>query len=262
MENNCAILVNSCDRYEEAWNPFFTLFKKYWPECPFPLYLNTETAVCKIDGVTTLVQKDDRNIAWSDRLRNAVERIESEFVLLFLDDFFLMERVNHKEVIRTVEIMKQEEDIAVFYFKHSTGQIPSVCEYGDYLRMDPNKKYILNFQVGLWRKSALLELIQPGLSPWEIEENKTPRIQEKWRFYCPQKGSYTDCSQDVFPYLWALKAGYGICKSKWLWNNKKFFKKEGIKVEFQKLGQMSKFTYQTDEMKRKIKQRIESIRKK
>ena len=38
-----AILVNSTDRYSDTWQPFFTLLGRYWPECPYPIVLNTET---------------------------------------------------------------------------------------------------------------------------------------------------------------------------------------------------------------------------
>lgn len=46
--NNCAILLSTCDKYEDAWLPFFTLFKTYWKECTFPIYLNTETKRCEL----------------------------------------------------------------------------------------------------------------------------------------------------------------------------------------------------------------------
>ena len=169
-----------------------------------------------------------------------------------------MGMVNQKEVAEIISIMDQNPDIAAFYFKHSTGQSADVCEYGQYIKMDTSKKYILNFQAGLWKKSALLALIKPGLSPWEIEENPSPILDTPYRFYCPKDGSYTDCTNDVFPYLWALRSGYGICKSKWLWNNKKLFKKEGIKVNFKTLGKMRKISYDLEILRRKIKSKFKS----
>ncbi len=34
-----AILVCSCDKYADVWEPFFKLFFKFWPDCPYPIYL-------------------------------------------------------------------------------------------------------------------------------------------------------------------------------------------------------------------------------
>ena len=37
MKSNITVLVNSCDSYSDAWYPFFTLWKKYWPDSKFPV---------------------------------------------------------------------------------------------------------------------------------------------------------------------------------------------------------------------------------
>ena len=43
MKKECSILVTSCDKYEDAWKPFFSLLNIMWPTCPYRIYLNTET---------------------------------------------------------------------------------------------------------------------------------------------------------------------------------------------------------------------------
>ena len=40
-KTNVAVRVNSCDKYEDAWNPFFKLFSIMWPDCPYDIYLNS-----------------------------------------------------------------------------------------------------------------------------------------------------------------------------------------------------------------------------
>jgi hypothetical protein len=39
--DNLAVIVVSCDLYSDVWKPFFTLFFKYWNDCPFPVYLTS-----------------------------------------------------------------------------------------------------------------------------------------------------------------------------------------------------------------------------
>jgi hypothetical protein len=53
MKNNnfCTIIVNSCDAYDDTWYPFFKLLKKYWPNCKFPIVLNTETKKFEYEGL-------------------------------------------------------------------------------------------------------------------------------------------------------------------------------------------------------------------
>ena len=51
MSNEITVLVNSCDEYSEIWDVFFTLFKKYWPQCEYPIVLNTESKSYSFDGL-------------------------------------------------------------------------------------------------------------------------------------------------------------------------------------------------------------------
>ena len=34
------IFVNTSDNFEDCWEPFFKLFKLYWPDCPYPIVLS------------------------------------------------------------------------------------------------------------------------------------------------------------------------------------------------------------------------------
>ncbi len=76
-ENNMrdmAILVCSCDKYEDVWKPMFEMFYKFWENCPYNVYLMTNNASIHHPKVKTLSTGDD--ITWSKAFRNALERIE------------------------------------------------------------------------------------------------------------------------------------------------------------------------------------------
>ena len=63
------ILVNSCDLYEDVWEPFFRLLKIQWPECEqYRIVLNTETKEynCEFLKVETIC--GGRNSTWSERI--------------------------------------------------------------------------------------------------------------------------------------------------------------------------------------------------
>ena len=65
-----SVLIYSCDKYSDVWEPFFTLFFRYW-ECPYRVYISSETKKCRVPGVTTL----NVNGEWSDLIRQALEQI-------------------------------------------------------------------------------------------------------------------------------------------------------------------------------------------
>jgi len=247
-----AVLVSSCDRYYEAWMPFFTLLNKYWQEMNFPKYLLTETKSYSEYGVNTIncPSKD-----WSSRLLFALKRIDTEYVIFFLEDFFVMGKVDNDSINRFISYMENDKRMSVIYFKTIAGQNETNSKYPELIKMEAGKKYYMNFQAALWRKKDLMGIVKPGLSPWEIEENLSCSVRSG-DFYCVRNSSYTDCSHDVIPYLWALEAGFGICKSKWLWNNKSFFKREGIPCKCESLPMLSKLSYLIDKYSRLIKCKV------
>ena len=39
---NYSILINTCDKFDDCWDPFFKLWSLYWTDCSGKIYLNTE----------------------------------------------------------------------------------------------------------------------------------------------------------------------------------------------------------------------------
>ena len=252
-----SILVSSCDKYQEAWFPFFSFFSKYWPTCHYPKYLLTETMSFSGDMVTTI--NSDKK-AWSSRLLDALCRIDSEYILFFLDDFFLMKPVKTEVLDQYVGYMERDKDISVIYLKSIANQHRQSEKYSGLIEMEKGKKYYVNFQAALWRRTAFIDALLPNLSPWDIEENA------KWErgegnCLCVSGGSYFDCTNDIIPYLWAQETGFGICKSMWLWNNKSFFKREGIPCKCNSLPTLSKLDYLINKYKKRIQDIIWSKNK-
>src|SRR5687767_11173207 len=83
----CSLLVPSCDSYSDLWRPFWTLFWRYWPDCPFPAHLGSNVERFDDVRVTTVTAGGGNN--WTNRVREQVEALSTPYVLLMLEDFFL-----------------------------------------------------------------------------------------------------------------------------------------------------------------------------
>lgn len=247
MNNKCTVLINSCDKYEDAWYPFFELIKKYWNECEYPFVLNTETKNYKHTGVNLEVIKiESKSEKWGSRLINSLNKIESEYVILLLEDFFLLGPVDYVEIERCIQWMNIEKNIAAIYFKKIAGFVSDKKSdvLNDYILMEENKRYKLNLQAGLWNREKLISLIQDEDTPWSFEEIGYKRLENlNYKFYCSAVGSHYNTEKNVFKYLVARDFGYGIWKGKWLWNNDKLLKSKGIEVRKVKMNRMSKYQY-------------------
>lgn len=254
-----SILINTCDKYEDAWYPFFELMKKYWQDCPHKVFLNTETKQYHHQGLNLIVlnlPKELGDVSWGKRIKSCLERIDSKFVILLLEDFFLQEPVDTEELNRCVDLMESDCRYAAIYFKQIDGFTDVYNKDPRYFLMSENIMYKLNLQAGLWRKTDLEALIGDEDSPWSFEFVAQNRLEGQDKiFLCSRAGTHYDYKGAVFPYLTGRSTGYGIWTGKWLWNNDKLFKKNGIQmreIHLQRFSRFDMFKYYCRRLKEEI----------
>lgn len=233
MIAKCAVLVSSCDKYEDAWAPFFHFFKKYWDKCPFPIFLNTETKSIKYPNLNVNVINFHKNGgSWSARLKHALKQIDTEYIIFLLEDFFFLDYVNVNEIDRSIRIMDKDRSIAVIDFEYCGAKIPCVeTEYDEYVERTNSSMYFLNCQSAIWRRKDLIRLINEYENPWQFELFGTERAKLYKRRFFLQKNDFK-----VFNYIVDWYLGYGLHGGKWLKSNVDLFRKEGLSVDFSRMG--------------------------
>lgn len=228
------ILVNSCDAYSDLWEPFFVLLKKYWQgEIP-PIVLNTESknfSMCGLD-IRCVHCPDNPKGYYGKRMRYALKRIETEYVLCMLDDFFLREPVDRDEIERLVSYMESNANISCFNFENSFEGAPSE-RYPGYITLPPVADYKLNMQAALWRTSDLIKLWKDKVNPWQWEA-----ISNKLT-YNTRKEYYFLAANKKMPLHYGKKPGlsWGVVRGKWYEEDVvPLFLKEGITVDYSARG--------------------------
>lgn len=194
---NCSIIVNTCDAYEDAWSPFFKILKAEWPECDMPIYVNTESKVCKVDDfeVTTLniLEGKKSDIPWGERLIDALKRIDTDYVLFMLEDFFIQERVKNDIIENCIRWMDEDENIATFLLVSAGLYARSDYErnkeksekYPGFGLREKTDKFLLSAGPGIWRREDLIKLTKPFESPWVWEGYGSLRAAKYPKeFYC------------------------------------------------------------------------------
>ena len=248
MYEKITIVVNSCDYYKDAWDPFFRLLKIQWPKCSnYRIILNTESQVYNCDFLNVETICGGQGIPWAKRLKNVLSRITSEYILYFLEDFFLMSPVSDESFSQAFELMESDKLIGYIGLKYN-----KTHEFKDKSKEDFTQPFLnkddlvklnrVNSMTALWRKSWLESLIRMHETPWEFEKYasiRSLRTKEKVLIInnkiCPP----------VFDYQVDFVYGYGISGKKWLPKNKELFKKYDITVDFNNLGFIDEYTYQT-----------------
>ena len=112
-----SILINSSDGFEDCWQPFFTLFGRYWPNCDVPILLNTELKDWAFPGLQiqcTQVQRRSRGtkrLTWSECLAEALSQVKTPLVLYLQEDYFIERPVNFGLIDEFVELMAANSEI-------------------------------------------------------------------------------------------------------------------------------------------------------
>lgn len=197
MGDRLSIYVSSFDDYADIWPAFFARFFKYWPDCPYPIYLGTVGKVYDDARVLPLHAGDHKN--WSSRAVEHLKQIEAPYVLLMLEDYMLDRAVDNAVLAKLVALMDlyDLDAIRLFPYPPPALAMPGVPLIGFQALGQPNR---ISTQATLWRRDSLLALIRPGESLWEFEINGSIRSN---RF----PGSICGCWEPAVSYVMAIGKG-------------------------------------------------------
>ncbi len=238
MENqNCSIVVSSFDAYQDVWKPFFTFFFKYWPDCPFPVYLISNYLDYQDDRVKTLKVGEDKN--WTSNIKIALENIESDYFIFFIEDYFLNKRVDTKRIEKLLEIA-QSEDVAYLRLYPSPGPDRPFKDYSEVGEIDSQAPYRTSLMSAIWNKKDFLDLLVDGENAWEVELKGTERSRSCQKHFLSVKRSKMwnrNNNPAVSYYSTAIKKGV------WDLGAVNFCKKHGVKLDTNKRSVQSKKNY-------------------
>ena len=225
------IVVDSFDGYSDLWSCFFSVFKKQWFDCPYDIKLVSNYK--KYDGIDTITVGEET--CWSERTLKAIKQVDTEYVLLLLEDYLFGEPVKNDEIEKALSFMKKE---GARYLR-LTNIPPSRFSKGEeFFPLYADEEYAINLQAAIWEKSFLIESLEKySGNAWEFEIGFL-RIAVN-----SEHVVLNDCygmAKDP------LHVRNGVLKGKWFPKEIKYFTKQGIDISWQDRGklpfiQMSKY---------------------
>ncbi|MCR5696843.1 MAG: hypothetical protein K6G73_07715 [Marinilabiliaceae bacterium] len=166
-----AILVLSCDKYKIAWDDFFNLRDKFWPDCPYKWYLVTESEDYTRKGVDII--KCGKEMNWTGRFKYAAEEVNAEYVAVYLEDFFIEEKIDNQIIADDLELMDKKNisminvgDVFDWIIKQRHTE-----KINDNLIVIPaHLRYGISASTSIWRTSFLLDFLgNNDCSAWDFE---------------------------------------------------------------------------------------------
>lgn len=214
------ILVLSCDKNEDLWQPFHILIEKYYPNHPEIIYA-TETLK---NPYYKTICKDYPLELWTKRIRETLNEINDNIILTMMDDDFIRKPVDYKRI----EYLKDQikGNMGAIYFEKSFDKGDTETNIEGIKKRQHGSNYEVCINCGIWQKDKLLDIISRDSDPWDVEINQD---NKGYDFYINSGDFIIDWGYRTYVYA-------NICRGKWCREIVPFFEKEGIKVDYEKRG--------------------------
>lgn len=193
---DCTVLVCSCDKYADVLGPFSALWRKFWPDCPFETVLATET-VSSNDFDRVILAGKGR--PWCENLSIALKEINTPYVLMLMDDYYLKAPVDTALILRRLDEAKRFNAASLRLNPMPHGR--TARRDTDLLEMPKNVAYCVTCQTSIWNREFLLGLAERNKSAWEFERYGSFMVGDEKRplLVTPTK---------EFPFVDAVHKGY------------------------------------------------------
>jgi len=204
------IVVNTCDAYHDVLSIFFHALQDCWPDCPYPVVINTESRsynyLARVHHHVSAGSIDD----WGARLRSTLQTIDSDYVLMLYDDFILNEQVNNQRVLQALGLLKSQSHSVVTYLIDTALPLSNTGADDVFIPIKDCADYRLNSAPAIWRKQALMDYTAVGDTPWAWEVFGSYRTWGDGHIFY----SLNPMQSDIYPYNHAK--GGAIYRGKWV----------------------------------------------
>ena len=261
MNPQYTILVNTCDKFDDCWMPFFQLMKKNWQNLNAPILLNTEYKTFTYEGLeiksAQVCLKNNcqsgRKASWGQCLKWAIDQIETDLILYMQEDYFLKSRVDDYQINRLVQMLTDNRQIKCLHLTDQAVKADTPSEFEKLNIVNRKQPYRVSCQAAIWRKDELLKLISVRESGWQFEKYASKRSSLIGNLYLAVDKSWVRLNQyEIIPYVFT-----GIIQGKWKQEAVDLMKHESINIDFSKRGILKGKEKKT--LLRKIKYRINDI---
>lgn len=225
----CTVVVSSCDEYKDVWDACFKIMSIEWPDLAYPVVLLTEKEDYQSKDIDVDVFQAGRVMPWGNRLRLCLKNIDTKYVVLLLDDFYPLERVDQPRIEQCISWMNKNPNIAVFTFNSVPRENIRDGKFPGFEKRPRDGEYRFNCQPAVWRRERLIEFLKPKESPWDWEIIGSIRSRK----YGDDFYSAIDDQPFIFTHQFAK---YGLRQGKWGIATKDLFRKHGIEMDFSKRG--------------------------
>lgn len=221
FSNKLTIIIPSVDTYSELWPVFFNAFFKFWPS------VDTTNSIVLISNYKGYSDPRIHNVmvgqdkSWSDSLITALQEVNTQYVLILLEDYILTKEVNVQRLNDVINYMSNSNaayaevvvDDGLFKYGYEKNKNLASGIDGVIIR-SIDGEYRNSLQACVWNKEDLMQVLEEGWSAWDFEIKGNAKTRDI------KKDFLALITEGVFGYINAVdKRSYTIDFLKYIQDN-------------------------------------------
>jgi hypothetical protein len=186
--NKIAVLVISCDKYSDLWEPCAKIFNKYWPDCPYDKYLASNTKEFEAYGFSPILAGDDKT--WSQGLKNVLTKLQEryEYVFTLLEDYYFIDKLDNDYMTKMFDSFVLAEGN---FLRLKKILWPKITYFNEFFGETENyTPYRQTCVFTLWKISTLTKILKVEENAWEFEKIGVKRGFQYNKFFCVYKNKF------------------------------------------------------------------------
>lgn len=223
MDKRLTVLVVSCDKYKDIVEQYLYYLRLNWSDCQFPIAVAMEES--DIDFENVRVIKCGKGVQWTKEVLIALDQIDSERVLLTVDDLFISQKVDNIAILYALDFMIKN-DIGYYRipkFQHRYSKKDLYPGEENIARIRKDKVYSVTIGSAMWKTSELKKFLGDGTkTAWELEEFFTKSAVNA------SSGYFDSYVTDTRP---LLHCAHMVTAGKWIPSGLKDMKKQGYQID-------------------------------
>jgi uncharacterized protein YcfL len=200
-----SLVVHTCDNYFKFWPGMIYSLEFYWDFQKIPVFWASEDIDIREvqfdcrgrkyipnKHISPILTGKTDKFGFSTRLRLALEKIPSKWVLYIQEDMWLKSELSTDKLSKIIEILEKNSAQAMkihnklhYYSAYNLESTPLFIENSRILKYSSGENFLFTHNATIWNREYLLKHNRDGEDPWtnEIEGSKRMSSEEHLHFH-------------------------------------------------------------------------------
>ncbi len=180
LKDDLSLLIHSCGAYSDLWDGQIKMLNRHWSDCDIPKYIVTDNNPngYSYEGINILCAGQGTEI--TERISAFLDECPTDYILVTLDDYYLINEVSTERMEYLVDYMKENEldYIRIFRLPSDGKPIEGADRLCKLMLNEDKSKYYINLYPGIWSKDFMRKTIREKLNAWQYEVSLTKIARE------------------------------------------------------------------------------------